>query len=156
MIYKKLFGWTIDSTTSRLKYTIKKAYQYLQSMLVQCFSSSILLIFSYYSFYSYCRWDVCRGAFSWLFSSRGGAKRRKEEGGIFENGRKCEKTLYFHPNSKKNLYISSPKIGDNLKDIFSQNRRKLCPNFPKQEGGTLPQLPPSVAPPLVLSQKWNT
>jgi hypothetical protein len=75
-------------------------------------------------------------------NSRGGAERRKEEGGdIFENGRKCEKTLYFHPNSKKNLYISSPKIGENLIYIFFQNLRKLCPNFPKQEGDILPQPP---------------
>jgi hypothetical protein len=64
-------------------------------------------------------------------------RRREVEkagGTIFENGRKCEKTLYCHPKSKKKLYISSPKIGDNLKDIFFQNCRKFERYFlPKSE-----------------------
>jgi hypothetical protein len=58
-----------------------------------------------------------------FISIRGGAKRRKQEGGIFENGRRGG-TLYFHPKSKKNLHISSPKIGENCVQIL-QSRRKI-------------------------------
>jgi len=40
----------------------------------------------------------------------------------------------------------SLKIGENLRDIFSKNRRKLQTNFPKQEGVLSPPPPRSRRP----------
>jgi hypothetical protein len=73
---------------------------------------------------------------------RSGAKRWKQDGGIFENGRKGQKNV-LKCTFSENLRVIFSQNWRKFKDIFSQNRRKLWPNFPKQEGGTLLQPPRS-------------
>jgi hypothetical protein len=51
---------------------------------------------------------------------RGSAKRRKLEGVFLKMGDSVKKRYIFTQNRRK-IHISSPKIGGNLKDIFSQS-----------------------------------